>query len=349
MSNRIIEWNLIQASEALKTLEDIAYFELGSSLIHEKLRSIREVLVCHQTENFILESTPLESSKTELMAPLSIHEIARRNLKEVAASLRTISEIAKLQARPDLAFFVDESRQKLYEVEKQIFSQISNGDLKKKLEETQIYLISGRAENEPFESVIYKVKLALAGGVQAVQLREKGLEASQICYLASQMKELCQKAGALFFVNDRPDIAVAVDADGVHIGQGDIDIAVVRSIVGSRKLIGISVHTQEEALAAIEAGVDYISIGPVFPPVTKPGRPPVGLDLVSWASQNVVAKPWFAVGGIAADNISEAVAAGAKRFAFVKYFSEASDQTQATNSIKAAVPPLDKAYEVASV
>ena len=127
---------------------------------------------------------------------------------------------------------------------------------------------------------------------------------------------LVLKKDFVFILNDYPDIAIEVGADGVHVGQ-DTNTLYTREIVGSKFIIGKSTHNLEQGFAAEKEGVDYISVGPVFETPTKPGRKSVGLEYVEWASENVNI-PWFAIGGINTENVSEVINAGASRIAVVR-------------------------------
>jgi thiamine-phosphate pyrophosphorylase len=344
VSNQIIDSNFNQATESIKILEDIALYELEAPEIAVTLKALRMQLDEKHQSSWLMDRQTFVVEQTEASGKdMSLVSILRLNAKKAAQALKTIEEFAQLRNLANLALIAENGRLQIYSIERDLWLKLSNYELKHKLNAAQLYFISGRAENEPFESIVYKVKLALAGGVQIVQLREKGLEASQTCYLATQMKELCHKAGALFIVNDRPDIALAVDADGVHVGQGDIDLTLVRQIVGKNRLIGLSAHSTQEIKAALNSECDYISIGPIHLTATKPGRPPIGLELINWAAKNVHSKPWFVVGGISLDNLKDTIEAGAQRFALVKYFMEASDQAQAANLLKSKLPALTHA------
>jgi thiamine-phosphate pyrophosphorylase len=336
MSNQIIDANFAEVTESLKTLEDIARFELEVVDLALELKKLRNKIELNYQNIWLLERDLSKTTERELdvQKHFLLIDVIKSNCRKAAQSLKTISEMAHLKELPGLAVIAEEASARVYNIEKELWLAWSNYGLKSKLKASQLYFITGRAENEPFESIVYKVKQALAGGVQIIQLREKGLEASQICYLGSQIRELCNKSNALFIVNDRPDIALAVEADGVHIGNGDIDIKLVRQIVGKNKLIGVSVHSQEEILAYENSEADYLSVGPIYPTITKAGRPPVGIELVRWANDNIVDKPWFAVGGINLDNIGAVLAAGAKRFAFIKYFMDSPEQSQAAAKLK---------------
>ncbi|WP_033442593.1 thiamine phosphate synthase [Saccharothrix sp. NRRL B-16314] len=175
---------------------------------------------------------------------------------------------------------------------------------------------------------------ALAGGVDVVQLRDKGLEAKQEIAALEVLAEACARHGALLAVNDRADVALAVDADVLHLGQDDLPVSVARRVVGDGVVIGRSTHDVEQArAAAVEPGVDYFCTGPCWPTPTKPGRPAPGLDLVR-ATAGTTDRPWFAIGGIDRERLSEVVAAGADRVVVVRAVTEAADPREAAAWLK---------------
>ena len=176
---------------------------------------------------------------------------------------------------------------------------------------------------------------ALAGGVDIVQLRQKGLEARQELEHLAVFRAACDRHGALLAVNDRADIAHAVRADVLHLGQDDLPVPRARAIVGEDMLIGRSTHSEEQAAAAaVEPGVDYFCTGPTWPTPTKPGRPAPGLGLLSYTAGRRFARPWFAIGGIDAGNLDEVLAAGASRVVVVRAITEADDPRAAAQGLK---------------
>jgi thiamine-phosphate pyrophosphorylase len=167
---------------------------------------------------------------------------------------------------------------------------------------------------------------ALGGGVDIVQLRQKGLEARQEIEFLSVFRAACDRHGALLAVNDRADIAHAARPDILHLGQDDLPVRTARAIVGPDVLIGRSTHSEREAAAAaVEPGVDYLCAGPVWPTPTKPGRPAPGKGLLEYAAGRRFARPWFAIGGIDAANLDEVLATGARRIVVVRAITEAAD------------------------
>ncbi|SDG83673.1 thiamine-phosphate pyrophosphorylase [Sinosporangium album] len=165
----------------------------------------------------------------------------------------------------------------------------------------------------------------LVGGVDIVQLREKGLEAREEIELLEVFRDACDRHGALLAVNDRADVAFAVRPDILHLGQDDLPVPVAREMLGPGILIGRSTHSEAEAAAAAEEpGVDYYCCGPVWPTPTKPGRHAPGLGLVKHAA-TLPPRPWFAIGGIDLGNLDEVLAHGADRIVVVRAITEADD------------------------
>jgi thiamine-phosphate pyrophosphorylase len=187
-----------------------------------------------------------------------------------------------------------------------------------RLRDSRVYLV---LEADAADRV---VPAALRGGVDIVQLRDKDASDDDIVAAGRVLRDACHEAGALFVVNDRPDLAVACDADGVHVGQDDMAIAEARAVVGADRIVGTSTHSPAQVDAAEAADVDYYACGPVFETPTKPGRPAVGWDLISYAAGRAT-KPWFAIGGIDLETAPSAAAAGASRVVVVRAIRDAND------------------------
>ncbi|WP_326591344.1 thiamine phosphate synthase [Streptomyces sp. NBC_01294] len=166
----------------------------------------------------------------------------------------------------------------------------------------------------------------LAGGVDIVQLRDKGMEAGEELEHLQVFADAARRHGKLLAVNDRADVAHAIASDVLHLGQGDIPVPAARAILGEQVLIGRSCHAEDEVDAAVaEAGVDYFCTGPCWPTPTKPGRHAPGLDLVRYAASLEQDRPWFAIGGIDRTNLDEVLDAGATRVVVVRALTEADD------------------------
>ncbi|MFJ3333508.1 thiamine phosphate synthase [Streptomyces sp. NPDC086766] len=166
----------------------------------------------------------------------------------------------------------------------------------------------------------------LAGGVDIVQLRDKGMEAAEELEHLRVFADACARHGRMLAVNDRADVAHAARADVLHLGQGDLPVPAARAILGGDVLIGRSTHSKAEAeAAAAQDGVDYFCTGPCWPTPTKPGRPAPGLDLVRHTAALGTARPWFAIGGIDLGNLDEVLDAGARRVVVVRAITAADD------------------------
>lgn len=174
-----------------------------------------------------------------------------------------------------------------------------------------------------------------AAGVEVVQLREKDRSRAEIQTLAAPVLDACRQAGIPFIVNDYPEVAAALGADGVHVGQDDLPVADARGVTGG--IVGLSTHSRAQIVASRESNPDYIAVGPVFPTPTKAGRPSVGTELVAFAAATVD-MPWFAIGGIDETTIHDVVAAGARRVVVVRAITEAADPPAAAARLAAALP-----------
>jgi thiamine-phosphate pyrophosphorylase len=180
------------------------------------------------------------------------------------------------------------------------------------------------------------LRAALAGGVDIVQLREKEAPRREVELAAATYRRLCDTYSALFIVNDDPELALACNADGVHVGQDDIPAAEARDLLGPEAIVGLSTHSEEQMAASAEAPVDYISAGPVWETPTKEGRPGVGLGLVSHAARHAP-HPFFAIGGIDASNAAQVVEAGAARLGVVRAIRDAEAPSATAEALRAAL------------
>ncbi|HUJ92352.1 MAG TPA: thiamine phosphate synthase [Gaiellaceae bacterium] len=174
---------------------------------------------------------------------------------------------------------------------------------------------------------------ALRGGVDVVQLRDKELGDAELVAAAAPFRRACDRHGALFVLNDRPDLVEACGADGVHVGLEDAPPAEARALVGSERLVGVSTHSREEIEAAVDA--DYLGVGTIFATPTKT-EDAVGLELVRVAAETAHV-PWFAIGGIDLDTVALVAAAGAHGVAVVRAIRDAADPEQAARDLRAAL------------
>ena len=200
-----------------------------------------------------------------------------------------------------------------------------------RLNDAHLYFVADRAGLER------ALDGALRGGADVVQLRDKTATDEEILAAAAWAAERCAAHGALFVVNDRPDLAVRARADGVHVGQDDTPVDEARATVGDDAIVGLSTHSIAQADAGAVSGADYIAVGPVHATPTKEGRPAIGLDPVRHAAAHVRAVPWFAIGGIDPGTVGAVAGAGARRAVIVRAIAHAADPEAATRALRAAL------------
>lgn len=193
---------------------------------------------------------------------------------------------------------------------------------RRRLDDAVLYLCcgadAGRGDLAGFLDVV------LGAGVDIVQLRDKTADTERLLAAGAVFRAAAERHGALFVVNDDPDLAVRLDADGVHVGQEDPAPAMARTVVGPERLIGRSTHSVTEIDRALDEDCDYLGVGPVHPTPTKPGRPGIGLEPLRYAAA-VVDRPWFVTGGMSPATAPEVLATGARRLVAVRAITEADD------------------------
>jgi thiamine-phosphate pyrophosphorylase len=241
-----------------------------------------------------------------------INALLRANLGRVQEALRVLEEYGKIY-RPEMVMAVKQIRYRVYILESKVIAQ----DRHQKLRHAHLYLVT-----MPTDNLLGTVESALQGGLSLVQYRDKESEDRARIQMAAALCDLCHRYNALFLVNDRPDIAQAVGADGVHLGQQDMPIAVAREILGRDYIVGQSTTNPEELARSLETGADYIGVGPVYATPTKPGKVAAGLEYVRYVAEKV-SIPWFAIGGIDCENLHEVIQAGANRVAVVRSMMQA--------------------------
>jgi len=208
--------------------------------------------------------------------------------------------------------------------------------MKRLQEQLKVYFIMGstNCRKDPVEVLAD----AIAGGITLFQFREKGegaLSGDGKYQLAKQLQRLCQKNGVPFIVNDDIDLALALDADGVHIGQEDEPVKWVREKIGSRKILGVSVHSEKEARLALQGGADYFGIGPVYPTKTKAdAKPSRGTELIKLLRAGDIMTPIVGIGGITSENAAAVVEAGADGVSVISAISIAESPLEAAQAIR---------------
>jgi thiamine-phosphate pyrophosphorylase len=316
---RILDANLDRAREGLRILEDWCRFGLNHHELTEKLKHLRQSLAqWHTAELRAARDTPGDTGTSLTHAQerqrQNVTHVLQANFCRVEEALRSLEEFGKIH-HPDMAAACKQFRYQVYTLE----STVLGHQRFQQLTQAQLYLVTS-----PVETVVDVVESALQGGLQMVQYREKEGNDCDRIVIARHLKDLCQRYGALFLINDRVDLALAVDADGVHLGQQDLPIAVARDLLGHHRIIGRSTTNPEEMAKALAEGADYIGVGPVYATPTKPGKASAGLDYVRYAAANS-SVPFFAIGGIDAQNLDEVMAAGGDRVAIVRALMKADD------------------------
>lgn len=314
---RIVDAAANRAREALRVVEDHCRFALDDALLSRQCKELRHALTealaelppgtlitARDTSHDVgvAISTDAERQRGSLQAVLAA------NLKRLQEALRSLEEFGKVLS-PTLGERIEQLRYRSYVLEKAVSL---GGVSRDRLANAFLYALVTEASCRA--SVVGTVRELVEGGVDVIQFREKQLDDRTLLEHARIVRELTRKLGALFIVNDRPDIAVLSEADGVHLGQDDLPVAEARKIVGPRAIVGVSTHDVAQVRQAVFDGATYIGVGPTFTSQTKNFANFAGLDFVKEvASQTSL--PAFAIGGITLENLDEVLAAGACRVA----------------------------------
>jgi len=267
-------------------------------------------------------------------------DLVTANAKRVEESLRVVEELAKL---PELSAMLnsasfEQTRFALYTLERDLISRISRRDKSERISGLYVILdrqfLAGRDELDMAGQVI-------EGGAKVIQLRDKQSKKKELLLVAQRLRELCSQAGVLFIINDYLDLAMAVDADGLHIGQEDLPLPVVRRQLPIDKIVGCSVTTPSQATKAQNEGADYIAVGSIFPTKTKKEVSVVGVDILK-ELKRIVSTPLVAIGGINQNNVGEVVSAGADAVAVISAVLGEKDVRRAVQKL---VEKMDLAKE----
>jgi thiamine-phosphate pyrophosphorylase len=230
--------------------------------------------------------------------------VATAACKRLSESLRTIEEYSKIDSA-ELTTKIERMRYNAYTLEQRLMNRLLVRD---RFREVRLYvLISSRM----CRGVRETARAAIAGGADALQLREKDLPDAHLLALAAELRELTDETGRLLIINDRPDIAAIIGADGVHLGQGDLPIAEVRRLLRPGAIVGRSTHSMDQVRSAVNEGADYVSAGPMFPTATKDAGPILGPAYYRQVASEV-SLPVVAIGGINPENLAQVTAAGAR-------------------------------------
>ena len=333
---RIIDANLNRIGEGLRLLEDLARLILNDATLSQQLKTIRHGML-ERDWSFNQRLLQARDSEGDVGINIEAPEGEKRELttmvvansRRVQESLRTIEELAKL---PDVKLDPEKFKQArfdLYTIEKNLLSRLLRQDKVKRL--PGLYLIiDTQALKE--RSHVEVASQAIRGGAKVIQLRDKVQSKKELLPIAEQLKKLCAEHDALFIMNDHFDLALAVDADGLHLGQDDLPIKVARKLLPIDKILGHSTRTVDQAVAAESEGADYIAVGSMYPTPTKETSQVVGVERLRQVRQ-AVTLPLVAIGGINKDNAAEVMAAGADSLAVIRAVVQAEAPEEAARQL----------------
>jgi thiamine-phosphate pyrophosphorylase len=333
---RIIDANCNRIGEGLRFLEDVARFLLNDAALSHQLKAMRHNLVksLSQFGPGLLSERNVESdvgTGTEISHQQDLLSLVTANAKRVEEALRVVEELSKL---PDLSSALhsknfEAARFNLYALERELLSRLMRQQKIKQL--TGLYVIID-SQTLGFKGEIDAARKAINGGAKVIQLRDKQRSKGELLDMSKKLRDLCSKSNVLFIVNDYLDIALASEADGVHIGQDDLPLSVIRKELPVDIVIGLSTSTLAQAQKAETEGVDYIAVGAIFSSPTKPEVKVVGLERLRQV-RKAVSIPIVAIGGINRQNVAEAVAAGADSVAVIDAVLNQKDMESATRQL----------------
>jgi thiamine-phosphate pyrophosphorylase len=345
---RIIDANCNRIAEGLRFLEDVARFLLNDIEITQQLKTMRHNLV----KSLSSFGTALLSERnserdvgagTEISHKQDLLSLVTANAKRVEEALRVTEELSKL---PDLSATLhsndfEQARFNLYTLEKELLSRLIHQQKLKQL--TGLYVIVD-TQILGSRDTIDAARKAIRGGAKVIQLRDKQHTKGELLAIAQKLKDLCHKSNILFIVNDYLDIAIAAEADGLHIGQEDLPLSVVRKELPIDKIVGLSTTTLGRAQKAEAEGADYIAVGSIFSSPTKTSANVVGLKHLNQVRKKV-SIPIVAIGGINKDNVREVMAAGADSAAVISSVLAQKDIESATRQLVQAIEKKTKSHK----
>ncbi|HYE61514.1 MAG TPA: thiamine phosphate synthase [Phycisphaerales bacterium] len=343
---RIIDANANRAREALRVMEDVARFVLNSTELSKGLKHLRhdfqgavELLPADRLRLLAARDTPGDVGTVIKTRP----EMCREGVARIAAAagsrlteaLRSLEEAAKALTAPGAAAAFEQVRYRAYTWDQRLALALGAFDRRRQWR-LCVLITESLCRVHGWQEV---ARLALEGGADSLQLREKTLDSRELLERARILVQLAAPHGAAVIVNDRPDIALLAGAQGVHVGQTDLHVHEVRRITGSRLLVGVSTENMEQAVAAVEAGADYCGVGPMFPTTTK-GKPRiVGPQYLKdyLRDERTREVPHLAIGGITAENIGRLLEVGVRGVAVSSVVCGAEDPAAVCRRLVGAI------------
>jgi thiamine-phosphate pyrophosphorylase len=338
---RLVDANLDRLGEGLRVLEDVSRFLLNDPVLSKRLKTLRHTLVKElgPLEQELLSARQVAEDvgapKTERVAlqHQDLPTLVVANSRRVQESLRVLEEFSRVSGTPlsgKTAGF-EKARFEVYDLEQQLVSRILRHDKAARLKGLYLVLdvmaLKGRDEVEVAAA-------AIRGGVKTIQLRDKQRSKAELLTTARKLRDLCAEEGVLFIVNDHIDIALAVNADGLHLGQDDLPLAEARRILPIDMLIGSSTHSVAEAVRAQAGGADYVAVGSIYPTTSKEKFKLVGPETLRRV-RSKVSVALIAIGGINDSNVQEVMKAGADGIAVISAVLGADDVEKAARGIAA--------------
>jgi thiamine-phosphate pyrophosphorylase len=344
--HRIIDANFNRGREAIRVVEDYCRFALDSAALTERAKQFRHEL---STAIDKLDAGRLIASRDtpgdvgvgqkveKQLQRTDLHDSFTAGCKRLTEALRTLAEVTQA-INPAVAQTIEKLRYDAYTLEKDIvvFSEPQN-----KFKQVRLYVIISSSLPAEVISLTHK---CVAGGADCIQLRAKEAEDDKLFAMAIEFVQICKAGGVLSIINDRADIAVAADADGVHLGQSDLPVEQVRKLQLAPLIIGKSTHSPKELEATCKEAPTYVSLGPVFPTPTKPSVAAVGLDYVKQGLEKLdrLGIGHVAIGGITPDNVEDVLEAGAGTIAVCSAVTEDKDPTAACRELKEKITAFKK-------
>jgi thiamine-phosphate pyrophosphorylase len=313
---RLLDANANRAREGLRVMEDYARFVLNCGELSGQLKALRHELA-DRTRDLLPEAILHRDTSGDVGTHLKTQgELQRRDIadivtaagKRVGEALRAIEEACKVLC-PAKSAMVESLRYRLYTLEQQLARTLRPRD---RFAGVRLYvLITESSCRIPWFAA---AEAAIRGGADCLQLREKSLDAAELLRRAKSFVELCRHHGVISIINDRPDIAILSDADGVHVGQEDLPATEARKLIGPSKILGVSTHRIEQARAAVADGAEYIGVGPIYRSPTKPRDFTAGLEYARQVAAEITI-PSVAIAGITEQNVDDVMATGVQAVA----------------------------------
>jgi len=337
---RILDANFNRAREALRVIEDCGRFVLNDPAITAMAKHFRSDLketldALPHAELIASRDTPGDlgreiTSRTEPVRK-DIEDVATAACKRLTEALRTIEEYTKIVA-PQQSLDVERMRYDAYTLEQRLCTRFL---VTQRFRDVKLYVMlsSGRCKSGSLRAV---ARAAIAGGADAIQLREKDIDDDAFLAYAAELRELTDQTDRLLIINDRADIAAIVGADGLHLGQHDLPIPDARRLLRPGAFIGRSCHSVQQARQAINEGADYVALGPIYRTAIKKDLEPVGPGLLDEIREvyDTVPLPIVAVGGINAENVAEVLQRGAKCVVVCSAINDADNPQAAAEAIR---------------